>query len=417
MWAYIIGSVCAVTATLDIKKIEHQQLYDQINNMLVDLAITRPLASSVRSFLFQTEEMERRIGYSALIDTLSPELQGQLSEEISAKRMAAVKYFSHRSAKFRLYIFKRLDRRLYCPQELVHETALLIIANQGVVGAQGCIYTSGMALNLDFFLKRYRVTVTMRALNYVEFEILTLADLNAVLDLCPADRMPIKWVRIFFAMIRKVRSDAREAELAKSGGKLKSSATFGAIISDEITHAHAVADHYSKGMSHDKISQRLASERATNRTTVLDLPSDAGRGTQKGGDGGGEKRAPRVIAVRPNSASGLRPDFGAASSMPSSRQVAPILECPAADAGSRAPRRHSNVVTPGHPPRRTSNVVAFGRKSIRLPEMGARDAYSDDRATPRDARPRGDSPPPRRTNWSTVNRERTVARKLWRALA
>ena len=250
-----------------------------------------------------------------------------------------------------------------------------------------------------------------------EFEILTLADLNAVLDLCPADRMPIKWVRIFFAMIRKVRSDAREAELAKSGGKLKSSATFGAIISDEITHAHAVADHYSKGMSHDKISQRLASERATNRTTVLDLPSDAGRGTQKGGDGGGEKRAPRVIAVRPNSASGLRPDFGAASSMPSSRQVAPILECPAADAGSRAPRRHSNVVTPGHPPRRTSNVVAFGRKSIRLPEMGARDAYSDDRAPPRDARPRGDSPPPRRTNWSTVNRERTAARKLWRALA
>ena len=58
--------------------------HDQINNMLVDLAITRPVAASVRSFLFQTEEMERRIGYSDLIEFLSPELQGVLCAEIEA---------------------------------------------------------------------------------------------------------------------------------------------------------------------------------------------------------------------------------------------------------------------------------------------------------------------------------------------
>ncbi|KAH8071327.1 voltage-gated potassium channel [Aureococcus anophagefferens] len=152
MWAYIIGAVCAITSTLDIKKIEHQQLYDQINNMLVDLAITRPVAASVRSFLFQTEEMERRIGYSDLIEFLSPELQGVLCEEISAKRLTAIKYFQHRSSNFRLALFKRMTRRLFCPQELIYEDRLLIIANQGVIGSDGRIYTSGMALNLDFFL-------------------------------------------------------------------------------------------------------------------------------------------------------------------------------------------------------------------------------------------------------------------------
>ena len=64
MWAYIIGAVCAVTATLDIKKIEHQQLYDQINSMLVDMSIDRSTAARVRSFMFQSEEMERRDAYS-----------------------------------------------------------------------------------------------------------------------------------------------------------------------------------------------------------------------------------------------------------------------------------------------------------------------------------------------------------------
>ena len=391
MWAYIIGSVCAVTATLDIKKIEHQQLYDQINNMLVDLAITRPLASSVRSFLFQTEEMERRIGYSALIDTLSPELQGQLSEEISAKRMSAVKYFAFRSPKFRLYVFKRLARALYCPQELVHETSLLIIANQGVVGAQGCIYTSGMALNLDFFLHRYRVDVSKRALNYVEFEILTLSDLNAVLDQCPEDRMPIKWVRIFFAMIRKVRFDAHQAELAKKGllpCKQNSSTSFGQIISEEITHAHAVAQHYAKGMTHTKIDEILAEERASARVSPSGSPAT--------------RSEPRVIAVRPGSSSGARP-----RTPPSLAKVAPIVE----------EERHATAPPADRPtekPRRTSNVVAFGRKSVRLPAPGERD---NDFAADTRGRSRVDLPPERRTNWATVDRERTAARMLWRALA
>ncbi|KAH8097596.1 voltage-gated potassium channel [Aureococcus anophagefferens] len=206
MWAYIIGAVCAITSTLDIKKIEHQQLYDQINNMLVDLAITRPVAASVRSFLFQTEEMERRIGYSDLIEFLSPELQGVLCEEISAKRLTAIKYFQHRSSNFRLALFKRMTRRLFCPQELIYEDRLLIIANQGVIGSDGRIYTSGMALNLDFFLVgELRLVLMMRALNYVEVERLAKENLFEILRDFPEERMPVMWARVFSALIRKVK--------------------------------------------------------------------------------------------------------------------------------------------------------------------------------------------------------------------
>ena len=180
--------------------------HDQINNMLVDLAITRPVAASVRSFLFQTEEMERRIGYSDLIEFLSPELQGVLCEEISAKRLTAIKYFQHRSSNFRLALFKRMTRRLFCPQELIYEDRLLIIANQGVIGSDGRIYTSGMALNLDFFLVgELRLVLMMRALNYVEVERLAKEDLFEILRDFPDQRMPVMWARVFSALIRKVK--------------------------------------------------------------------------------------------------------------------------------------------------------------------------------------------------------------------
>ena len=208
MWAYIIGSVCAVTATLDIKNIEHQQLYDQINNMLVDLTITRPVAASVRSYLFQTEAMERRVGYGDLIESLSPELQATLCEEISAKHIGSVPYFARRTSKFRLMVFKHLTRKLFCPQEEVREDRLLIIANDGVAGSNGRVYTSGTCLNKDFFLQNasLRENHMVRALNYVEFEMLSAADLNEILRHNPQDRVPILWARVFYAMIRKVRA-------------------------------------------------------------------------------------------------------------------------------------------------------------------------------------------------------------------
>ena len=375
MWAYIIGSVCAVTATLDIKKIEHQQLYDQINNMLVDLAITRPLACAVRSFLFQTEEMERRIGYSALIDTLSPELQGLLSEEISAKRMASVKYFAGRTPKFRLQVFKRLRRSLYCPQELVHEDSLLIIANQGVVGAQGCIYTSGMALNLDFFLHRYRVESSKRALNYVEFEMLSNPHLLDILAICPGDRMPIKWIRVFFAMIRKVRYDARLAEdrRNKEKGKLDrangnfsaTAASFGDVFSQEFAHVHDVEAVAARGRFDEN-------QGAYAVIGSADAPT-APRFDE------GKPPTPRSITVKP-------------ASPKASARVQPEGMLPDEVRGA-------SPVGPGAAPpaRRVSNFVLNGRATLNLETA---------------PRPR----PPERTNWAAVDEERTAARKLARVL-
>jgi hypothetical protein len=184
MWAYIIGAVTAVITTLDIKKIEHQQLYDQINSMLVDMSIERTTAARVRSFLFQSEQMERRDVYSELIEFLSPELQGLMCNEISSTTLGRVAYFVHRTNRFRFAVYKALTRRLHVPQELIHEDRLLIIANQGVVGSDGRIYTRGMALNTDFFLYsdelREAGTLITRALNYVELELLSRRDFSRI---------------------------------------------------------------------------------------------------------------------------------------------------------------------------------------------------------------------------------------------
>ena len=82
MWAFIIGAVCGTVSTMDIKRIEFQQKFDQVNFMLSDLAIDHPLAIRVRAFLLQCEERERRSNYSTLFEDLSEQLQADLVEEI-----------------------------------------------------------------------------------------------------------------------------------------------------------------------------------------------------------------------------------------------------------------------------------------------------------------------------------------------
>ncbi|KAJ8598336.1 hypothetical protein CTAYLR_002967 [Chrysophaeum taylorii] len=235
-WAFVIGQVCAVASTMDIKRIEHRQIYDQINNMLVDSAISTDLACDVRAYLFQTEDMERRKTFPGLLDYLSPALQQHLCDELSAKHFAAVHYLRNRSNRFRLAIFKAMTTRMFCPQEVVDDAAgsLLIVANQGFMGADGKIYTGGTAVNRDFlaFNSPNRHIV---ALSYVQVYIFTRRQLDNVLEYYPDERLFVLWFRVFYgvlAVAEKVRR--RRIDQTKPHGNLTRSLTCAAVTDGHV---------------------------------------------------------------------------------------------------------------------------------------------------------------------------------------
>merc|ERR1719198_2382062 len=117
MWAYVIGAICGAVATMDIKKIEFQQKFDQVNFMLADMAIERNLATRVRGFLLQCEERERRQNYATLFEDLSEQLQADLVEAIFASLLDQIRYFKNGSLDFRLACFKAMKLAVYAPGE------------------------------------------------------------------------------------------------------------------------------------------------------------------------------------------------------------------------------------------------------------------------------------------------------------
>ena len=75
MWAWIIGAVTQDVTTLDVKKIQYNQIYDQINWMLLELGVDARLCRDSREFLLNSVEIQTRLEYSRLIQHLSPDLR------------------------------------------------------------------------------------------------------------------------------------------------------------------------------------------------------------------------------------------------------------------------------------------------------------------------------------------------------
>lgn len=210
MWAYIIGAVCGTIANLDLIRIRHHQRYDQINNLLVNMCIPQHIARDVRAYCFQTEEVERHVAYSSLIDYLSPDLQRKVCSELIKSSIGRVHYIHNRSMSFQMALYKTLDTRMYCPKETITQRELLVIVNNGCIQAHHTtlvVCLRGDVLNLDFVLKyQPRAVIHMVAQKYTEVNILARAKLEAVCADFPKDRAVILWMRAIYAFRNEFRN-------------------------------------------------------------------------------------------------------------------------------------------------------------------------------------------------------------------
>jgi len=206
LWAFIIGAVCGAVSNMDMKKVEYQQKFDQINFMLADLAVHDQLAIRIRSYLLQCENRERRTSYSYLMSELSPALQAEFCEDVSASRLNSVPFFFKRTVAFRLAVFKKLQCEVYAPREYLTNVATLhIIVNQGLVSKDGQLLNKGQSFDHDFILESWNPLAHTPgiAFTFVEVDTLTRHQMREICSIFPYEKSAITWARIQFALLRE----------------------------------------------------------------------------------------------------------------------------------------------------------------------------------------------------------------------
>jgi len=153
VWAYAIGSVCGIVATLDPAKIEYQQTMDEVNHFCKANAIPREFSVKLRSYFRNTIHLVRSRRYEGLLQKMSTRLRGDAAYKMCEFRMRSVHFLVDPDIEpeFMCNLAIKFVTRAYSRLERVPCTDLIII-DRGVVAKLGRLYLGGSCLGKDVIL-------------------------------------------------------------------------------------------------------------------------------------------------------------------------------------------------------------------------------------------------------------------------
>lgn len=219
LWAYVVGNVCGVVASLDVRTLAFRQTMDDLNFFMSEKALDHDLRGRLREYFHQARHMHQTGNYEGLLRKLSPKLRGEVALATNRDWISKVSYFRHIRDECLSAIAVSLQASVYAPQEIVTGFKLHIVM-RGVAGQQGRIITRGNVWGEDMILEaRHLARVRpVRALTYLDVYALSREDLFDILEDYPATKKRIQRAALLMALVRTA-SLIRKME-AKNNGPL-----------------------------------------------------------------------------------------------------------------------------------------------------------------------------------------------------
>lgn len=141
MYAYIVGAVCGIVASMDMLKIEFRQAVDELNMFMKEKKIPKELRVKLRQFFHYTEGQRRLRHYHTLLEDMSPALRGDVSRIINKDWVHKVPFIEvapiEEREAFITAIAIELQLRAYPPLERIMSPGVTVnemyIINRGTV--------------------------------------------------------------------------------------------------------------------------------------------------------------------------------------------------------------------------------------------------------------------------------------------
>ena len=95
VYAYIIGSVCGIVASMDEIETHFHQRIDHLNRYLRDNEVPNAMRWKIREFFYDSKNAQKRQGTAHLLHDLSPDMREQLALHVKALAVNAVPYIAY----------------------------------------------------------------------------------------------------------------------------------------------------------------------------------------------------------------------------------------------------------------------------------------------------------------------------------
>ena len=197
VYAYIVGNICGVIATMDQATTEFHATLDDLNLYMEENRIPQEMRVRLREYFMYCKGLQRQNYYKELLVKMSPALRGEVCVFINKSWINSVPFFSRRGKlaahigeeEHRLFITAiamNLTPHAYAPQEiLIHigePAETMFIVQRGVVAKAGQIISSGRFFGEDIIMESDKRSYMVRALTFVDTFCLTKTDLRNIMS-------------------------------------------------------------------------------------------------------------------------------------------------------------------------------------------------------------------------------------------
>jgi hypothetical protein len=146
LWAYIIGAVCSVVATMHPHELSFRSNMDSLNEFMDDYNMTHDMRRKMRNYFYESKDIMRQRVERDTIEQLSSHLQGQVLYFLHIPWISKIWYFRGLmdNDAFITETSRSLEVKLYAPSEGVTQERTLFIVRRGI-----CIRLSTRAYNIN----------------------------------------------------------------------------------------------------------------------------------------------------------------------------------------------------------------------------------------------------------------------------
>lgn len=142
IWAYTIGAVCGIVATLSPHEAAFKQSMDDLNNMMHDQNMPHDLREKLRVYYFSARDVNRKRTERHLVDGLSPMLQGEVALFGNKKYLQGVWYLADLQHEAMVALSQALVMECFAPKESIHAERTLFILQSGLCWRKARIFSS-----------------------------------------------------------------------------------------------------------------------------------------------------------------------------------------------------------------------------------------------------------------------------------
>eukprot|EP00937_MAST-01D_sp_MAST-1D-sp2_P002484 g2484.t1 len=216
MYAYMVGAICGIVASMDPLTTEFKQTMDSLNAYMHETKLPPDMRLDLRAFFHHCKHLNRVKSYQSLLEHMSPQLRGMVTKFVHGPAISKVYFFNVDDAEERNRFITQLSMRMstaaYAPQETVIAHGSLadnfFLVESGLASKEGVLYTKDGFFGEDFILTDARRLYKVIAVQFLDCYVITRNSLYEVLesDGFPGIARKLRMAKLRLAFSRRIKA-------------------------------------------------------------------------------------------------------------------------------------------------------------------------------------------------------------------